>query len=39
MITTGPTFYFLEHVKIDFKNNHHMLFFPKDVITARDNEY
>jgi hypothetical protein len=28
-------FFFLKNVKIDFKNKHHMLFFPKNVITAR----
>jgi hypothetical protein len=27
-------FFFLENVKIDFRNKHHMLFFPMDVITA-----
>jgi hypothetical protein len=29
-----PTFFFFSNVKIDFKNNHHMLFFSRDVITA-----
>jgi hypothetical protein len=27
-------FFILKNVKIDLKNKHHMLFFPKDVITA-----
>jgi hypothetical protein len=24
-------FFFLKKVKIDFKNNHHLLFFPRDI--------
>jgi hypothetical protein len=27
-------FYILKNIKIKLKNNHHMLFFPKDVITV-----